>query len=202
MKEEELEAVEMDDDLRELLSEVDIEEDEDIVEDEKIESNVEEPSLEESHLSTKEEEPEVGPSGPQQVIKTHLAEEDQVISGGDGDDEITQQLKSLVNDFKGMRDKMWRAIGQDRERIDSLLQLFLDRIQDTETDPRTCYVEAITSLMATKAGLSTSMNKTLDSMTKLVSAAKGLKSEGGSNANLIDLLSGNDDDDGFDEDAP
>lgn len=119
-------------------------------------------------------------------------------------DEI--QLSELLDEFKIIKEEFLKAFNSDRKDIDKFITRFSNRVKDPES-AKQYYVEAITSLLATKANTGMNAIKLLDSVAKMLSATKN--HSGLNNANngldLAQLLGDDDDDDvmnDFDPDNP
>ena len=164
-----------------------------------------EKSQEEIHLETDEEELGEVPKGPNQVIKTStVSSEDSPDDSGDADSDVVKKLETMIEGFGSRQDEIWSLLKEDRAKIDEYLKLFVDKIAG-EDKGKGMYVEAIASLMSTKATTSMNATRVLDSTSKLISAAKNLKSDGADSdlaALLKESLSETDDDDEFDDTAP
>jgi len=110
--------------------------------------------------------------------------------------EMNEFLDKLCKEFSEMRGQIWSKVNEDREKIDHFINLFTQRIEDA-TNTKSVYVESITSLLQTKANTSMNASKMLDSVAKMVSAAKNMPTSD-SGLELDDILN----DDGYDDEEP
>jgi cobalamin biosynthesis protein CobT len=113
----------------------------------------------------------------------------------------TEFIDTIIKKFESHTDQVWDALMADRKQLDQYIAIFTDKVSNPE-EVKSCYVEALTSLLTTKASTSTNASKFLDSISKIISAVKSMKSEG-SRINLSELLGGSDDGSvAYDEDNP
>lgn len=139
-------------------------------------------------------EPELEPKKANpQVISISSSDLDD--DGDDGEDsgdaqhrEIVQEtLKKLVSNFEQNTDNVWKLIEDDRTKIDEFLTLFSARIADVK-ETKICYVEAITSLLSTKANIGVNASRVLDSCARLITAAKNLGHQNDETPDMIGIL--------------
>lgn len=192
MANQEFEPENIDEELQEILDGLDDEGDDDVPPQESTQEADEEESVQvlELPVATGAAEKDPPPTSTMPTTKSFNFDE---------------MLEKVMGDYSEVKAEIWQAIKQDRVKIDTFLTLFQERISEVE-NAKSVYVEAIASLLATKA--STAMNSTrlLDSMAKMTTALKGvIDKEKGADMNLNALLNDNDDNDdsdGFDENAP
>ena len=118
------------------------------------------------------------------------------------DTPIFDIISEVVGKFGGHADEIWAAIRSDREQIDDFLTILQDRISSVQ-DTKQYYIEAITSLLSTKANASINASRLLDSIAKMVSASKNVGDGSGAAPDLSSLLDLDDDGDvTFDPENP
>lgn len=151
-------------------------------------------------LELAEEQPEpeddsIANSKPNQIISVDKKKQEAKTESQVTDD---KRIEEILNKFNVIGDEIHNYIKSDRQKIDEVIHLFMDRIENPEA--KTAYVEAITSLLSTKVMTSGHATRLLDSMTKSITATKNLN-QGGGSVELNELLGG-DDSEGFDEANP
>ena len=104
-------------------------------------------------------------------------------SGGDAGELIGE----LLNGYKDRTTDIWNKINADRSLIDEYLTMFTTRI-DTPESTKGYYVEALVSLINTKAATSMNATKILDSVAKIVATIKNMGVENSTNVDLEKLL--------------
>jgi len=136
---------------------------------------------------------------PQHIsVDMQMPDNPHVLSGGDGD-KTSNLPDEIMGQFSAIQGEIWDAIKNDRKLIDKYIELWADRASDAEMTKQ-CYVEAITSLLTTKATTSMNATRLLDSFSKMLSTLKNMKIENEDNK-LGDLLDESPID-GFDPNEP
>ena len=109
-------------------------------------------------------------------------------------------LSIVVKKFDEVRDKLLANMDNDRARLDTFIELYAHNVQSES--PRTPMIEGLTTLLATKVQASANSIRILDSMAKMMAAAKSAfnvesKDKPIQASNLDELLSSD-----FDPSAP
>lgn len=109
-------------------------------------------------------------------------------------------LTVIVKKFDQVRDILLANMDSDRARLDTFIELYAHNVQSDS--PRTPMIEGLTTLLATKVQASANSIRILDSMAKMMAAAKSAfnvesKDKPIQASNLDELLSSD-----FDPNAP
>jgi len=108
------------------------------------------------------------------------------LASGKANDQIASLMHKIAAEFSGIQGAIWSNLKDDRAKIDYYLNLFTSRI-DVPAETKQMYIEAITTLVATRAATSMNSSKLLDSMAKMAAAIKNIETEG-QNMDLVGLL--------------
>ena len=132
------------------------------------------------------------PTPPQQVI--------QPIENTPAPATPSLDLTVIVKKFDEVRDVLLANMDNDRARLDTFIELYAHNVQSES--PRTPMIEGLTTLLATKVQASANSIRILDSMAKMMAAAKSAfnvesKDKPIQASNLDELLSSD-----FDPSAP
>ena len=104
--------------------------------------------------------------------------------------EPNEFLNKVLEDFHNTKKEILSNTTSDRNQIDQYITIFHDRIKD-ESSTKQYYVEAITSLLSTKAKSSADSIKALDAMSKIISSIKNhdaFEASAGNDEDISDLL--------------
>jgi hypothetical protein len=104
-------------------------------------------------------------------------------SGGDSG----KLIEALLGVVEARTADIWGKVNADRALIDKYLEIFTTRINQPE-DTKGYYVEALVSLVNTKAATSMNATKILDSTAKIVATIKNIGVENSTNVDLEKLL--------------
>jgi len=137
-----------------------------------------------------------------QLIQIDVGDIDDAAPSGQPSDAVAKLTDEIISQFGDKIGQIWNKLQVDREQLDHYIGIFTDRIVDHEST-KTCYVEALTTLLTTKASTSINASKLLDSIAKMTGVIKNIKIEntdvGGLNALLDESVPDNE---GFDPNAP
>jgi len=113
-----------------------------------------------------EESGEEVKSKPKKEVETIEATSD---SDSTADDSGPSELQRVLDDFDSIKRDLLYSFQEDRDKI----QNFVDYLEkELQSDPKSYYVEGISSLLSTKASISSNAIRVLDSIAKIVSASK------------------------------
>lgn len=114
-------------------------------------------------------------------------------------------VEGLIDNFTDIKKQLLKNLEEDRADIDKYIKRFSRRIAKKD-EVKQYYVEALTTLLSTKAGTSMNTIKVLDSIAKILAATKNHNALNNDNdsMDLSDLLSNvsEEADESFDPDNP
>ena len=136
------------------------------------------------------------PTPPELVSPDEMAPPDPVSAAEQPPTSVPAGVKIdvILSKFDGIRDKLLANLDDDRHKIQYYIDLFTQNVQGDS--PKSVMVEGLVNLLSTKAAASANSIKILDSMAKMLAAAKSISTaESGkstASAKDIDQLLAND----------
>jgi len=108
---------------------------------------------------------------------------------------------AIMQQFGERTEEIWKILMADRKLIDKYIEIFNDRIGVPE-NTKGYYVEALTTLLSTKANMSINASRLLDSIAKMTGAIKNMKTDSAASVDLGALLEDESLEEGFDPNNP
>ncbi len=99
---------------------------------------------------------------------------------------VDDAINRILTDFEAKESEMWSNLTKDRQVCDKYLTIFTNKFLETN---KSVLIEAITSLVNSKATNSLQAARYLDSKTKMLSVLKNMKEDDGDDGmSLEDMI--------------